>query len=413
MTINYKKLSQQSIGILFFLLPILSILVKDWVSLTFLILTLGGMTYGLKAWKILTLEEKRIFFGFSAFCGLAALTILNADDTRVWFRSFEKYTSFLFAVFPYLLLRRLNFNFTKYFINGAIIAPFVWLAYYYVTNDGVRPSWAYYAIFIGDYAVLIASLSIVYLVTLAESNKKKAMSIIVFVLATTVAILSQTRGAWLYYPVLLLILIFVYRKIITPKQWLIGTILVAIISTLVFINPPKIIKERIGSAVTEYNEFQIGGAVAIDNAVGLRLQMWQDSIKIFVESPLFGVGISNFENQSKLLISKGKSNPRSQLFGHAHSIFFDVLATMGLIGILGLIILVFWLPILFFIKIWRNADSAELKCYSLAGIILITSFIVFGITEAWLVRNPLVRTYLIIMVLLMSATMSSDKRNMT
>lgn len=282
MNINYKELPQYAIGILFFLFPILSILVKDWVSLTFLILTLGGMTYGLKAWKILTLEEKRMFLGFAIFCGLVALTFLNAEDTRGWFRLFEKYTSFLFIIFPYLLLRQLNFNFTKYFINGAIVAPFVWLAYYYVTNDGGRPSWAYYAIFIGDYAVLIASLSIVYLVTLAESNKKKAMSIIVFVLATTVAILSQTRGAWLYYPVLLLILIFMYRKIITPKQWIVGVILVVTMSSLLLINPPTIIKERIGSAVTEYKHFQTGEAVVTDNSIGLRLYMWQDSLKMFV-----------------------------------------------------------------------------------------------------------------------------------
>ena len=49
MNIDYKELPQYAIEILFFLFPILSILVKDWASLTFLILTLGGMTYGLKA----------------------------------------------------------------------------------------------------------------------------------------------------------------------------------------------------------------------------------------------------------------------------------------------------------------------------------------------------------------------------
>jgi len=410
MSINSKELPQYLIGILFFLFPILSILVKDWVSLTFLILTLGGMTYGLKAWKILTLEEKRIFIGFAVFCGLVALTFLNAEDTREWFRRFEKYTSFLFIIFPYLLLRQLNFNFTKYFINGAIVAPFVWLAYYYVTNDGGRPTWAYYAILIGNFAVLIASLSVVYLVTLADTDKKKAISIIVFVLATTVAILSQTRGAWIYYPVLLFLIIFMYRKTITPKQWIVGGILIVTTSSFLLINPPTIIKERIGIAVTEYKHFQTGELVATDDAVGLRLQMWQDSLKMFFESPLLGVGISNFESQSKLLVSKGKSSPRGQLFGHAHSVFFNILATTGLVGFLGLVLLVFWLPFRFFIRVWRNASSAELKCYSLAGIILITSFIVFGLTEAWLTRNPLVRTYLIILVLLMSSIMSSNMK---
>ena len=410
MKLNYKEISQHSIGMLFFAFPILSIIIKDWVSLTFLILTLGGMTYGLKAWKILTLEEKRIFLGFAVFSGLVALTFVNTEDTREWFRRFEKYTSFLFIVFPYLFLRQLNFNFINYFIKGAIVAPFVWLAYYYITNDGGRPAWAYYAIFIGDFAVLFASLSIVYLITLADSNYKKAISIIVFVLATIVAVLSQTRGAWIYYPVLLFVLIFMYRKIITPKQWMVGGVLIITMSLFLFITPPIIIKERIGSAVTEYNHFQTGEAVTTDDSVGLRLQMWQDSIKMFKKHPILGVGIDNFESQSMLLIKEGVSNTRGQVFGHAHSIFFNHLATTGLIGLLGLAILVFGLPIIFFIRIWRNTNSAELKCYSLAGIILITSFLVFGLTEAWLARNPLVRTYLIIMVLLMSSLIYSNKK---
>lgn len=402
MNINYKKIPQHSIGILFFLFPILAIIVKDWVSLTFLILTLGGMIYGLKAWKILTLEEKRMFMGFTFFCGLIALTFINAGDTREWFRRFEKYTSFLFIIFPYLFLRQLNFNFIKYFIYGAVVAPFVWLAYYYVTNDGDRPSWAYYAIFIGDFAVLLASLSIVYLITLADSNQKKVISIIVFFLATIVAILSQTRGAWVYYPVLLLVLIFMYRKTITPKQWTVGGVL--LVTTLLFllINPPTIIKERIGSAVTEYKHFYTGEKVTTDNAVGLRLHMWQDSIKMFEKHPILGVGIDNFESQSMLLIEDGVSKSRKKVFGHAHSIYFNHLATTGLVGILGLVILVFGIPIMFFIRAWSDAYSAELKCYSLAGIILVTTFLVFGLTEAWLSRNPLVRTYLILIVLLMS-----------
>ena len=415
MDVNYKKFSQYAIGVLFFLFPILSIIVKDWVSLTFLILTLGGITYGLKAWKILTPEEKKIFIGFSVFCGLAALTFLNTEDTREWFRYFEKYTSFLFVIFSYLFLRQLNFNFTRYFISGAIVAPFVWLGYYYynVTPGGERHVWAYYAIFSGNFAALIASFSMVYLLTLANTHKKKAVSIMVFVLATAVAVLSQTRSAWLCYPVLLLVLIFMYRKTITSKQWIIGSILITTTSFILFFNLPEIVKERIEVGVMEYNHFQAGKpieAVTTDNSVGVRLQMWQDSIKMFNDSPIFGVGINNFEKQTKQLISQGKTGLHTQIYGHAHNVFFNTLALMGLVGFLGFVFFIIWLPSMFFLKAWRNAHSAELKCYSLAGIILITSFIVFGLTEAWLTRNPLVRTYLIIMVLLMSSIMSSNKR---
>lgn len=407
MTINYKSISQYSIGLLFFLFPILSIIIQHWVSFTFLILVIGGMGFGLKNWALLKTEEKNIFMGFSVFCGLIALSFFEVDDMRDGFRYFEKYTSFLFVVFSYLFLKRLNFNFAKYFLAGCVVAPVVWLTYYYATTTG-RPSWAYYAIFIGDFAVLIASLSIVYLLTLADSNLKKSISWVVFLLATILAVLSETRGAWLYYPVLLFVLVFLYRKTMTPKQWLIGITVVGFMSFVLLFQPPKIIKSRIGQALIEYKYFQAGTGGY--SSVGVRLEMWLDSIKIFAESPLIGIGISDFESHSKALISQGVLKPRAE-YGHAHSIYFNTLATAGLLGFLGLIFFVFWLPFKFFLRIWRNADSAELRFYSLAGIVLMTSFMVFGLTESWLTRNPMVRTYLIIMVLLISSIMSSPKRD--
>ena len=139
MKINYKNISQYSIGLLFFLFPILSIIVPHWTSFTFLILVIGGMVFGLKNWALLKTEEKKIFMGFSVFCGLIALSFFEVDDMRDGFRYFEKYTSFLFVVFSYLFLKRLNFNFAKYFLAGCVVAPVVWLTYYYATTTG-RPS---------------------------------------------------------------------------------------------------------------------------------------------------------------------------------------------------------------------------------------------------------------------------------
>lgn len=407
MIIQYKKISQYSIALLFFLFPILSIIVKHWVSFTFLILVIGGMIFGVKKWGALKTEEKKIFIGFSVFCGFIALSLFAVDDLRDGFRYFEKYTSFLFVIFTYLLLKRLNFDFAKYFIAGCVAAPVVWLAYYYATTTG-RPHWAYYPIFIGGFATLIASFSIVYLLTLADSNIKKAISLVVFLLATILAILSESRGVWLYYPVLLIILLFMYRKKMSLKQWFISLAIVVVIVSGFSIETPKIMKTRIRGAVDGYKHFQINGEN--HSSVGVRFDMWIDSLKIFIESPFIGTGISDFASHRKLLPRKQALKPKAE-FGHAHSIYFNILATTGLLGFLGLIVFVFLLPLRFFLKIWQNTDSTKLKFYSLSGIVLISSFMVFGLTESWLSRNPFVRSYLIIMVLLMSSIMFVTKRD--
>ena len=407
MTINFKKSLEYTIALLFFLFPILSIIVQHWVSFTFSVLVIGGLFFSLKNWKLLTSEEMKIFMGFAIFCALIALSFFEVDDIRDGFRYFEKYTSFCLIIFAYLFVKRLNFNFANYFIAGCVVAPAIWLAYYFATTTGTgRPHWAYYAIFIGDFATLIASLSIVYLLTLADSNLKKYISLGVFFLATTLAVLSATRGAWIYYPVLLFVLIFLYRKTINAKQWLVGITIIVSMSFFLIYQPPKVIKTRINSALINYESYQAG--TGDYNAIGGRLEMWIDSVKFFIESPLVGIGLSDFESHSSALVSKGELRPRAN-YGHAHSIYFNTLATTGLIGFVGLIFFVFWLPFKFFLRIWSNANSNHLKFYSLAGVVLITSFMVFGLTESWLSRNPLVKTYLIIMVLLISSIVTTSK----
>lgn len=153
------------------------------------------------------------------FCALIALSFLEVDDIRDGFRYFEKHTSFFFITFAYLFLKRLSFNFTNYFIAGCVVAPAIWLVYYYATTTG-RPHWVYYAIFTSDFATLIASLLIVYLLTLADSKLKRFISLGVFFLATTLTVLLATRGAWIYYSILLFVLIFLYRKTINAKHGL-------------------------------------------------------------------------------------------------------------------------------------------------------------------------------------------------
>lgn len=170
---------------------------------------------------------------------------------------------------------------------------------------------------------------------------------------------------------------------------------------------PKIIKERVDFTLNHYKAFLAGKGN--NNSIGVRVEMWMDSIKMFKVSPIIGIGISDFKNRNKELVSQGVLKPRRE-FGHAHSIYFNILATTGLLGFIGLLFFVFWLPLKFFLKIWRNTESTVLKFYSLSGIILISSFMVFGLTESWLSRNPFVRTYLILMVLFMSSIMYELKK---
>ena len=59
---------------------------------------------------------------------------------------------------------------------------------------------------------------------------------------------------------------------------------------------------------------------------------------------------------------------------------------------------------------WLAAATAETRFHSLAGLIAVTAFAVFGIGEAWLVRNPFVNAYVVTVVVFMTGIPSVQGR---
>lgn len=70
----------------------------------------------------------------------------------------------------------------------------------------------------------------------------------------------------------------------------------------------------------------------------LRLRVWHESLLIALKSPLLGVGIGQF-SWHHFLIAKDMPmhEASSQLFNHAHNIFFHLLAELGVFAVLALL----------------------------------------------------------------------------
>jgi len=85
------------------------------------------------------------------------------------------------------------------------------------------------------------------------------------------------------------------------------------------------LRQRATSIVTSfYTENEKG-------STGNRLELWKGSLMIFKERPLLGTGTGNFESSIKRLITEKKLKEMPYTM-HAHNIFFQALATRGLIG---------------------------------------------------------------------------------
>ena len=135
--------------------------------------------------------------------------------------------------------------------------------------------------------------------------------------------------------------------------------------------------------------------------------MWKASIYIWNENPLLGTGVGDYGVDKNRLIEKlNLGNENLERFGHSHSIYFDALAGMGIVGFFLLIFALIFLPAHYFYKQWSRDEIVDNKFVVLSGITVITAYAVFGLTESWLTRNNMLTPYVIYMVAFLSANKS-------
>jgi O-antigen ligase len=122
---------------------------------------------------------------------------------------------------------------------------------------------------------------------------------------------------------------------------------------------PEQVVERVQMTTTGYGE--------LDKSSADRLVMWQYSLELFAENPIFGVGYGVFKNAGFVL-------------GDTHNIYFKLLAEQGLIGLLIMLSLLFC----FFrkgVQLYRDADDGLSKGLGLGfAVAIVVLFInnIFG-----------------------------------
>lgn len=69
-------------------------------------------------------------------------------------------------------------------------------------------------------------------------------------------------------------------------------------------------------------------------SASLRWQFWQTSITLFSQQPLLGIGAGQMRWQTLLLADNPAANPAHIFFEHAHNLFLNLLAEMGVFALL-------------------------------------------------------------------------------
>lgn len=200
-------------------------------------------------------------------------------------------------------------------------------------------------------------------------------------------LLSGSRGVWISVIPISLVLFVAYSRFFNisfKKILLLLIVLIFISGLLVWITGTySILSDRTSKAVNEIEMYS--SDIKVDTSIGYRFEMWKTSFLAFKKSPVFGLGQKKYYEHQKQLIDEGVVTPQIAKFKTAHSGYLDVLGKSGLVGLFVFVIFHLVLLYLFFKKI-RIKDPL-IQSLSLAGVIIIVSYLVFNLTDIYLFRS--------------------------
>jgi O-antigen ligase len=276
---------------------------------------------------------------------------------------------------PYRLIKHLQWA----YVAGALLAA----AYMYVTTaGGTFRSYVYFMPII-EFAQMtqllgfFAVLSINYEVgSPAWRRAGIGLKLLAGAAGIYAAYLSQTRGAWLGLPALILITIVVLGGHISiRKQW--ATAIAVLIVVISLFASSNLVRQRIDGAQQDIAQYYLKGNAA--TSVGVRLQLWAGSWLLFVENPLVGVGREGFSTALGGLKKRGLLVPEASIQPHSHNEILYNMATLGTVGLIAILCL-YLVPGFYFLREVFHVDR-EIRATAGMGLILCSGFLIQGLTD--------------------------------
>ena len=294
--------------------------------------------------------------------------------------------AFLFlSVIIFVVYSSVKFDVLLYSIPlGSFISGVIALYQYYILN---LESAFYYQMKIqsGDMAMSLGLFSFVIALHLLDINKSKLAMLVIIsgIFGVLSSLLSFSRGGWVGVPILLLILIFLYRHLLSKKLLLGGITFLCIISVVLTTNNKLV--NRLSEAQYELKLYLSGDDKV--SSIGERLDMWKIGSKAFLEHPISGWGLKELDYYKKDLSDKNIVTKASISFSHLHNQFIDELVKKGIVG--GVAILgIFFLPLyVFYTKQKNKQNNKRIKFITTLGIVHILSTMSYCLTQAFISHN--------------------------
>jgi O-antigen ligase len=396
-----------------FLFPSVVATTNGGGSYVYALLLLPALFFG-RGWRMLAPWERRVLACLLVALAVMALSLVNSEDLRQGMKWLERYLRIALLVPIYLMLRRFGLVLGWALGMGAVAATLVMAgqAWYQVNWLGQPVASGYYHwIVFGDLAVLWGALAVIFALTLVRGWRGMVLGAVAAAAALYASALSQARGAWLFVPVLMLTLVWFYRRqLFASRQAIATTAAVLVLVGAVGVWQADRLTSGVQRGLSDIRTFVENPEAG--TSWGIRINLWRNTLLLVQEHPLLGTGLGDFHQEMRDMAADGRSWSEAVAdYGHAHSIYFDTLANAGVLGFFATLFGYLLLPLWAFARGGPVADFPERRFYVHAGVVTVLAFATFGVSEALWARNPFVNTYVVCMVVLLAglASGASDK----
>ena len=211
----------------------------------------------------------------------------------------------------------------------------------------------------------------------SQKGPERAALWIAMLAGAWAAIASESRAVLLVLPLGCILYFFSYRQKGAMRRthvvWVsIGAVLLA--GSVAFV-----LKDRIRVTIHDLSSHS---SAAADSSIGIRLQVWNASARVFLEHPWLGVGRGNLPLEFKKMADAQQITQPAAEFKHSHNEMLFLLAETGVAGAFA-VLAVYIGFLVAFCKRFGAADP-RIRSAAFAGIVTVSSYILFGLTDCML-----------------------------
>ena len=237
----------------------------------------------------------------------------------------------------------------------------------------------------GDIAMSLGlfSMAIALYFWQKTQRKQSALCILAALFGILGSVLSTARGGWPALPIILIALLWMYRRNLSKTFFitLIGLFVIAIIGITQM--PNNRMSERFAAAQYDIQQYLEQGNGS--TSVGARFDMWQSVFIMVQEKPILGWGTQGAGQKRHQLADQGVISQYAGQFTHAHNQYLDDLSKRGIVG-LAAFLAIFVIPLRRFMQ-GLKSDSAETKLIAALGTIHVLAVMIYSLSQSFFTHN--------------------------